>query len=226
MYKKRIFTRAHVSRDVKITRKSLSRSAGKHVSCVRKHRCALRKSLFRDTIKPVPRTVSGIVVISHSISGSLSETLRRCPKLAYLQPESLRCGAKPLSRNGNAYSCMARRRFMHNYAKCRPTPGSLHNAIPAPPLQPASTAPGIPTEGMAHTRLTAHCPVPVTTPRDSPARPAVFKNKQQLKNKINTADSPNFIIFARRYTGAAARLFTHAGKAGTEHPKKQHYKHK
>lgn len=103
---------------------------------------------------------------------------------------------------------------------------SHHNSVPAQLPCLDATPPLIPTEGMPNTRLTACRPVPEPTRHGSPALPAVFKNKQQLKNKINTADRPIFIIFARRYTGAAARLSTRAGKAGTEHPKKQHYKHK
>ena len=103
---------------------------------------------------------------------------------------------------------------------------SHHNGVPTPLPSLAATSSVRPTEGMPHTRLTACRPVPEPTRHGSPALPAVFKNKQQLKNKINTADRPIFIIFARRYTGAAARLSTRAGKAGTEHPKKQHYKHK
>lgn len=56
MYKKRIFTRTYVRSDVKITLKSLSHTSGKHRPCIRKHRSALRESLFRDAIKPVPHT--------------------------------------------------------------------------------------------------------------------------------------------------------------------------
>ena len=103
---------------------------------------------------------------------------------------------------------------------------SHHNGVPTPLPSLDATPPLIPKEGMPHTRLTACRPVPEPTRHGSPTLPAVFKNKQQLKNKINTADRPIFIIFARRYTGAAARLSTRAGKAETEHPQKQHYKHK
>lgn len=117
MYKKRIFTRIYVRSDVKITLKSLSHTSGKHLPSLRKHRPALRESLFRDAIKPVPHTGAGFVFISYSTNGLLSDTLPSCSKLAYLQPESRLRGAKPFSSNSGEYSCMSRRRFPHNYAK-------------------------------------------------------------------------------------------------------------
>ena len=117
MYKKRIFTRIHIRKDSGTTRKSLSHTSVKHLPCIRKHRPALRKSLFRDAIKPVPHTVAGFVFISYSTNGLLSDTLPLCSKLAYLQPESRLRGAKPFSSNGGEYSCMSRRRIPHNYAK-------------------------------------------------------------------------------------------------------------
>lgn len=117
MYKKRIFTRICVREDSGTIRKSLSHTSGKHRPCIRKHRSALRKSLFRDAIKSVPHTVTGFVFISYSTNGLLSDTLPSCSKLAYLQPESRLRGAKPFSSNGGEYSCMSRRRFPHNYAK-------------------------------------------------------------------------------------------------------------
>ena len=117
MYKKRIFTRIYVREDSGTTRKSLSHTSVKHRPCIRKHRSALRESLFRDAIKPVPHTGAGFVFISYSTNGLLSDTLPSCSKLAYLQPESRLRGAKPFSSNGGEYSCMSRRRFPHNYAK-------------------------------------------------------------------------------------------------------------
>lgn len=117
MYKKRIFTRICVRKDSGTTLKSLSHTSGKHIPCIRKHRSALRKSLFRDAIKPVPHTGAGFVFISNSTNGLLSDTLPSCSKLAYLQPESRLRVAKPFSSNGGEYSCMSRRRIPHNYAK-------------------------------------------------------------------------------------------------------------
>ena len=117
MYKKRIFTRICVREDSGTTRKSLSHTSGKHLPSLRKHRSALRKSLFRDAIKSVPHTVAGFVFISYSTNGLLSDTLPACSKLAYLQPESRLRVAKPFSSNGGEYSCMSRRRIPHNYAK-------------------------------------------------------------------------------------------------------------
>lgn len=117
MYKKRIFTRICIRKDSGTTRKSLSHTSGKYRSYLRKHRSALRKSLFRDAIKPVQHTGAGFVFIPYGTNGLLSGTLPSCSKLAYLQPESHLRGAKPLSPNGSEYSCMSRRRFPHNYAK-------------------------------------------------------------------------------------------------------------
>ena len=117
MYKKRIFTRICVREDSGTTRKSLSHTSGKYLLYLRKHRSALRKSLFRDAIKSVPNTVAGFVFISYSTNGLLSDTLPSCSKLAYLQPESRLRGAKQFSSNGGEYSCMSRRRIPHNYAK-------------------------------------------------------------------------------------------------------------
>ena len=117
MYKKRIFTRICVREDSGTTRKSLSHSSGKHRPCIRKHRSALRKNLFRDVIKPVPHTVAGFVFIPYGTNGLLSDTLPSCSKFAYLQPESRLRVAKPFSPNGGEYSYMSRRRIPHNYAK-------------------------------------------------------------------------------------------------------------
>lgn len=117
MYKKRIFTRICIRKDSGTTLKSLSHTSGKHLSCIRKHRSALRESLFRDAIKPVPHTGAGFVFIPYGTNGLLSDTLPSCSKFAYLQPESRLRGAKPLSPNGSEYSYMSRSRFPHNYAK-------------------------------------------------------------------------------------------------------------
>ena len=64
----------------------------------------------------------------------------------------------------------------------------------------------LPAAGKASTaamQTAAHCPARTQSTWDvtpyAYARthaPFIFKNKQQLKNKINTADSAKFIIFA------------------------------
>lgn len=64
----------------------------------------------------------------------------------------------------------------------------------------------LPAAGKASTaamQTAAHCPARTPSTLDvtpyAYARthaPLIFKNKQQLKNKINTADSAKFIIFA------------------------------
>jgi len=151
---------------------------------------APQNSPFHTTIKPVSQVGAGFIFIRFYLKHCMPRVYANPPKLAYLRPESLSDENIAVFSSYAGYLFISPSHILYIYTH------------PAPCFHTRATAH---RHGL-HIRTASRNPLPCTyvVSRCRPLRPCVlthapplFKNKQQLKNKINTADSTKFIIFAR-----------------------------
>lgn len=172
-------------------------AAIKPVSASEKHHISPRNAAFRTSKQPVSdhnkarfANRSGLYFYPVYLKRCIPTVYANPPKLAYLRPESLSDENIAIFSSYAGYLFISPSHILYIYTH------------PAPCFHTRATAH---RHGL-HIRTASRNPLPCTyvVSRCRPLRPCalthappLFKNKQQLKNKINTADSTKFIIFAR-----------------------------
>lgn len=151
---------------------------------------APQNSPFHTTIKPVSHVGAGFLFIRFYLKRCMPTVYANPPKLAYLRPEALSDENIAVFSSYAGYLFISPSHILYIYTH------------PAPCFHTCAFACW---HGLCISQVSRN-PQPCTyvVSRYRPIRPCalthappLFKNKQQLKNKINTADSTKFIIFAR-----------------------------